>query len=72
MRSSRLVWEKVSNALLGGLGGPVDVGGRAGGDVAGDLLGGGVDHVQALRRDRIDPLAVDVELHVLAHGGLQD
>ena len=56
MRSSRLVCEKVSNALRGGLDGLVDVGGRAGGDVAGDFFGRRVDHVEGLGRHRVDPL----------------
>ena len=38
--------------------------------MAANRFRGGVDHVQAFGRDRIDPPAVDIELHVLAHGSL--
>ncbi len=54
--------------LAGGHDGLVDVSGAAKRDLAADVLGGGVDDVEGLLLDRIDPLAVDVELQVLAHG----
>ena len=58
--------------FLGGLHRLVDVGGGAGGDMAAHRFGGGIDHVQALGGRRIDPGAVYIEFHVLAHAGLLD
>ena len=51
----------------GGLDGLVDVGGRAGGDVAARPPRWPGCHIEGLGRDRVDPLAVDVEFHVFAH-----
>ena len=48
--------------------GPVDIGRRTHRDAPGRLLGGRVDDVDALGRDRIDPGPVDVELQIVAHG----
>src|ERR1700736_3390663 len=45
----------------------VDIGCRAQRDPARHLLGGRVVNVQGVRLDRIDPLAVDVELQIFAH-----
>ena len=46
----------------------VDILDAAQGDLSDDLLGRGIDHVEALAVDRVDPLAVDVELGFVRHG----
>ena len=45
----------------------IDVRSRAQADPSSDALGRRIDHVQGLRRDRIDPGAVDVEFQIIAH-----
>ena len=58
--------------LAGGGDGLVDIGGGAGRDVSADLFGGGVDDIEALGGDRIDPLTIDVKFHVFAHAALPE
>src|SRR5262249_28095666 len=45
----------------------IDVGRGAQADRGDRLLGGGIDHVERARLDRIDPRPIDVELQVIAH-----
>ena len=71
--------EKLGPLLAAGLGerlegglrrghGAVDVGRAAEADPADRLFRRRVDHVHGLRRDRVDPLSVDVELQRFLHG----
>ena len=53
--------------LARGLGGLIDVGGGAHGDLASHFFIGGIDHIQRLGRHGIDPSAVDVEFQIVAH-----
>jgi hypothetical protein len=53
--------------LAGGLGGLVDMLGRAQRDLAADLFIGRVDDVERRDAGGLDPLAVDVEFRVVAH-----
>ena len=47
--------------------GPVDVVDIAEGNLADGLLGGGVDHVETLARQRLDPFAAHIELGSVTH-----
>ena len=47
--------------------GAVDVLGGTEADAAADLFGRGIDDVQRVRRDRIYPLAIDIELEHFSH-----
>ena len=61
-RSSRLVCDQVANALRAALTALSTSAAEAERDLAAHLLGRGIDDIQGLRLDRIDPVAVDVEL----------
>ena len=47
--------------------GLVDVGGGAETDTAVHFFGGRIDNVERARLDRVDPLAIDVELELFEH-----
>ena len=53
--------------LAGGLHGAVHILGAAERNAAGDGFGGGIDDVERLGRNRVDPFAIDVELQIVAH-----
>ena len=56
--------------LLGCRYGAIDVFGRAHGDLADGLFRCRIDDVQRLLADRVDPLAVDVELQCVIHAAV--
>ncbi len=65
--SSRLLCDQVANARRAALTALSTSAAEPDRDPAGHLLGGRVVDVQRVRLDRIDPLAVDVELQIFAH-----